>query len=93
MDNQTLVNVDEKAQVALRQYYIHLEQVRKYQKEHPQKVAEKNKKRYEKLKQDPEQYNKYLEYYRNYHKRTRIEKKELKMTKESPPTTIITPTI
>lgn len=89
MDNQTLVNFDKNTAVALKTYYKHLERVRKYQHTHPEKVAERNKKHYNKIKDDPEKYGKYLQYCREYGKRTRKEKKiaNLNQIEQSPTTT------
>lgn len=83
MENQNLENtITQDLDKALRFYHKHLEQVKAYQKVNPEKVNEKNKKYYRKMKEeDPIKYAHYLEYHRIYNKKLRETKKAEQLTK------------
>jgi hypothetical protein len=64
-------------------YRKHIQRVLAYQKANAEKVNERNKKYYKKIKEEnPEQYAHYLEYHRNYNKKRREEKKAEKQKME-----------
>ena len=81
MDNQTLANNTEDMNKAMIFYRKHVERVLAYQKANPEKVNEKNKKQYRKMKDEhPERYARFLEYHRLYNKKARDAKKAAQST-------------
>lgn len=69
----------DKLSAAVKMYYKHLANVKKYQQKNPEKMKEKSKRYMDKLKNDTTKYAEYLEKRRIYYKEVLKPKKQKRM--------------
>jgi hypothetical protein len=68
-------------ELAVKQYKKHLEAVKKYQKEHPEKMSEKAKKYYQNLKvSNPDAYKKMLDIKKEKYKLRKLNKTSIEIS-------------